>query len=157
MSCEKYKLKKCCVRKLFFLFLFWHSKQYLYTTCCQLVFFLEFNEQSLVILWVNWCKNEGFWKRFTCIRYRKVIINSSCFKLSSIWILKKNSRSSLLKKKIIWKKNLFFKHLVRLQNQRIGQSRSINRIKAVPLTPWWWHGPRKKLPYTRLLHSGSKS
>ena len=31
-----------------------------------LVFFLEFNEQSLVILWVNWCKNEGFWKRFTC-------------------------------------------------------------------------------------------
>ena len=49
-----------------FLFLFWHSKQYLYTTRCDLVFFLEFNEQSLVLLWVNWCKNEGFWKRFTC-------------------------------------------------------------------------------------------
>ena len=29
------------------------KKQFLYTTCCQLVFFLEFNEQSLVILWVN--------------------------------------------------------------------------------------------------------
>ena len=30
------------------LFSFWHSKQYLYTTCCELVFFGEFNEQSLV-------------------------------------------------------------------------------------------------------------
>ena len=55
--------------KIVFLFLFWHSKQYLYTTCCELVFFLEFNEQSLVTLWVNWCKNEGFWKRFTCISH----------------------------------------------------------------------------------------
>ena len=35
-------------------------------TCCELVFFGEFNEQSLVILWVNWFKNESFWKRFTC-------------------------------------------------------------------------------------------
>ena len=35
-------------------------------TCCQLVFFLEFNEQSLVILWVNWVKNESFRHRFTC-------------------------------------------------------------------------------------------
>ena len=52
--------------KIVFLFLFWHSKQYLYTTCCELVFLGEFNEQSLVIFWVNWCKNEGFWKRFTC-------------------------------------------------------------------------------------------
>ena len=37
-----------------------HSKQYLYTTCCELVFFGEFNEKSLVILWVNSRKNEGF-------------------------------------------------------------------------------------------------
>ena len=42
------------------------KKQFLYTTCCELVFFGELNEQYLVILWVNWCKNEGFWKRFTC-------------------------------------------------------------------------------------------
>jgi hypothetical protein len=41
------------------------TKQFLCTTCCELVFFGKFNEQSLVILWVNWCKNEGFWKRFT--------------------------------------------------------------------------------------------
>ena len=29
-------------------YLFCHSKQYLYTTCCELVFFEKFNEQSLV-------------------------------------------------------------------------------------------------------------
>ena len=40
-----------------FCFLYWHSKQYLCKTCCELVLFREFNEQSLVILWVNWCKN----------------------------------------------------------------------------------------------------
>ena len=45
---EKYKFRTCCVRKLVF-FLFRHSKQYLYTTCSKLVFFREFNEQSLAI------------------------------------------------------------------------------------------------------------
>ena len=29
------------------------KKQFLYTTCCELVFFFKFNELSLVILWVN--------------------------------------------------------------------------------------------------------
>ena len=24
------------------------------------------NEQSVVILWVSWCKNKSFWQRFTC-------------------------------------------------------------------------------------------
>ena len=27
------------------------------------------NPQSVVILWVNWCKNKSFWERFTCIEY----------------------------------------------------------------------------------------
>ena len=45
------------------------KKQFLFTTCCELVFLGEFNEQSLVILWVNWCKNDGFWKRFTCTNH----------------------------------------------------------------------------------------
>ena len=49
-------------------FLFCHSKQYLYTTCSELVFFGDFNEQSLVILWVNWFKNKSFWRRFICTR-----------------------------------------------------------------------------------------
>ena len=26
-----------------------------------------FNEQSVIILWVSWCKNESFWQRFTFI------------------------------------------------------------------------------------------
>ena len=29
------------------------KKQFLYKICCGLVFFLEFNEQSLVILWIT--------------------------------------------------------------------------------------------------------
>ena len=37
------------VYKNCFLFLFWHSKQYLYTTWCELVFFGEFNEQSHIV------------------------------------------------------------------------------------------------------------
>ena len=53
--------------KIVFLFLFWHSKQYLCTTCCKFVFWGEFDEQSLVILWVNWFKNESFSKKFTCM------------------------------------------------------------------------------------------
>ena len=41
-----------CVQKLvFLLFLFWHSKHFLYTTCSELC--VKFNEQSVVILWVN--------------------------------------------------------------------------------------------------------
>ena len=50
-SSEKYKITTCCVQ-----ILFWMSKQkkqFLYTTCCELVFLGEFNEQSLVILWVE--------------------------------------------------------------------------------------------------------
>ena len=54
---------------------FWHSEHFLYTTCSPHVLILEFscielviqlNEQSVVILWVIWCKNKSFWQRFTC-------------------------------------------------------------------------------------------
>ena len=51
------------------------QKQYLYTTCSPQVWAwnfhvlnLSFNEQSVVILWVSWCKNKSFWQRFTCTR-----------------------------------------------------------------------------------------
>ena len=62
----KYKFTTCCVQ-----ILLWMSKththtQLLYTICCELVFWGEFNEQFLVILWVNWWKNKSFWQRFTC-------------------------------------------------------------------------------------------
>ena len=50
---RKRQVQNILCAKTVFLFLFWHSKQYLYTTCSELVFFGEFNEQSLVILWVN--------------------------------------------------------------------------------------------------------
>ena len=64
-SPQKYKFRTCFVQ-----ILFWMSKQKQNNFCTQhvlnLYFSGEFNEQSLVILWVNWCKNEGFWKRFTC-------------------------------------------------------------------------------------------
>ena len=53
--------RTCCVQKLF-----WMSE----TISVHNMFFpgmsLEFNEQSVVILWVSWCKNESFWQRFTC-------------------------------------------------------------------------------------------
>ena len=31
--------------------------------CIELVIF---NEQSVILLWVIWCKNKSFWQRFTC-------------------------------------------------------------------------------------------
>ena len=34
-----------------------------------------FNEQSVVILWVSWCKDKSFWKRFACISFT-VCVNS---------------------------------------------------------------------------------
>ena len=56
------------------------QKQFLYTTCSPQVWAwnfhvlnLLFNEQSVVILWVSWCKNKRFWQRFTCARVDKYI------------------------------------------------------------------------------------
>ena len=57
----------CCVHKLFFILTFrtiyvhnmfwaWHFH----------VLNSYFDEQSFVILWVSWCSNTCFWKRFTC-------------------------------------------------------------------------------------------
>ena len=47
---EKYKFRTCCAQKLLFFVLKFKT---MYKTCSDLVFFGEFNEQSLVILWVN--------------------------------------------------------------------------------------------------------
>ena len=65
---ENYKLKTCCVHKLF-----WMSKQknkqFVYTKCSELVVFLYWTCNSmnnLVILLVSWWKNKSFWQRFTC-------------------------------------------------------------------------------------------
>ena len=62
-SPEKYKFRTCYVQ-----ILFWMSKQKQKNNFCtqyvlNLYFSGEFNEQSLILLWINWFKNEGFWKK----------------------------------------------------------------------------------------------
>ena len=38
------------------------------------------NEQSVVILWVSWCKNKSFWQRFTCTaKFYHLIIQGSMY------------------------------------------------------------------------------
>ena len=54
--------------------------------------FREFNEQSLVILWVvNWFKNESFWHRFICIGkkwIKKKYLNKFLPSSSQPWLSK---------------------------------------------------------------------
>ena len=40
---------------------------YMFCRYSQLTIFMS-NEQSVVILWVCWCKNKSLWQRFTCTR-----------------------------------------------------------------------------------------
>ena len=60
--------KTCCVQRLSEC-----QKQFLYTKWSPQILALNFhvlnllfNEQSVVILWVSWCRNKNFWQRFTC-------------------------------------------------------------------------------------------
>ena len=66
-----------------------------HTTCSELIFFREFNEQSLVMLRFNWCKNEGFWKRFTCIISPLSNVNLIRYELSETWMMNNKSLSLL--------------------------------------------------------------
>ena len=52
-----------------FLFLNWHSEQFLYSTCYELVIFMYWTSYSMnnhLSFVICWCKNKCFWKRFTC-------------------------------------------------------------------------------------------
>ena len=40
-------VRTCCVHKLFFLFLFWYSEQFMYTTCSELAVFMYWTGNSL--------------------------------------------------------------------------------------------------------------
>ena len=73
-TCWEHVVYKNC-----FLYLFWYSEQFMYTTfsqhvlnmfasCSELGIFMYWtrNVQSVVILWVNWCKNNYPWQIFTC-------------------------------------------------------------------------------------------
>ena len=79
---EKYKLRTCCVQKLFWMpkqkqkTIFVHS---MFSTCIFLVLKSVINGQSVVILWVNWFKNKYFWHRFTC-KDRKLKSSESVWK-----------------------------------------------------------------------------
>ena len=63
--------RACCVPKLF-----WMSKQNKNNNLCtthvlQVFWAYNFHEQSVVILWVSWCKNMSFRQRFTCNYWTK--------------------------------------------------------------------------------------
>ena len=49
--------------------------------CIFLVLKSGISEQSVVILWVNWFKNECFWDRFTCNLNSSKILNQVGFEL----------------------------------------------------------------------------
>ena len=81
--------RACCVPKLF-----WMSKQNKNNLCTQHVLQVfwayNFHEQSVVILWVSWCKNKSFWQRFTCTWHQKernhTFTNLKCFKMKEAWL-----------------------------------------------------------------------
>ena len=65
-------LRTCCVHKLFFVLTF--RTIYVHNMFWAWNFHVLnswYNEQSVVILWVSWCKNRCFWQIFTCI-YRNL-------------------------------------------------------------------------------------
>ena len=48
----------------------------------------KFNEQSVDILWVSWCKNKNFWQRLACTENR--ITNARFNKSESKWSQKQS-------------------------------------------------------------------
>ena len=40
--------------------------QFVYTTFSELAIYMYWTRNSVVILWVSWCKSRSFWQRFTC-------------------------------------------------------------------------------------------
>ena len=67
---ENCKLRTCYVHKLFFAFVLTFRTIYvhMFWLCSELAIFMYWTrEQSVVILWVSWCKNKSFWQLFTVI------------------------------------------------------------------------------------------
>ena len=65
----KWQMTFCLIKSsgIFYLLFTWLYGPWLIKEILKKYPFLGgFNEQSLVILWVNWFKNESFWHRFTC-------------------------------------------------------------------------------------------
>ena len=61
----------------------------MFCPCSALVVFMfsignSMNNQSAVILWVNWCKNMSFWQRLTCT-YQVIILEMIYWLCYSSW------------------------------------------------------------------------
>ena len=67
-----YKFSTCFAHQIVLL-LFWPSEQFDRRNIFILVLKVIFNKQFVVIFWVSWCKNEGFWQRITCKRWWRVV------------------------------------------------------------------------------------
>ena len=98
------KFRTCCVQKLVFVLTF---KTIFVHNLSELVFFREFNEQSLVLFWVNWFKNERFWHKLTL--NQKIYINlgfadwkSSMFPWSLFMAFNERVRNKHGNKKSSW-------------------------------------------------------
>ena len=62
-------LRTCCVHNFVFVFVLTMRTIYVHNmfwACNFHVLNSQFNEQSVIILWVSWYKNKSFWQRFTC-------------------------------------------------------------------------------------------
>ena len=88
-----YKFNTCCVHQLFIVFVL------SFRTTFFLVLNLKFNEQSVVIFWVNWCENECFWQRVTCTRIFQI---KEIYYFSVIMIINYCGKSVFLKKSPIF-------------------------------------------------------
>ena len=66
---QNYNFSRCSVHQIVFAFEI--ENDLMYTTCF-LLLNLQFNKQSVVIFWVNWCKKECFWQKITCIDIEKI-------------------------------------------------------------------------------------
>ena len=73
--------RTCCVQKLIWM-LETISVHNMFSPVLSLKFScieLQFNEQSVIILWVSWCKNKRFWQRFTFKRNSSEQCSQTCF------------------------------------------------------------------------------
>ena len=83
---ESYKLRTCCVHKLFFVFCIDNSEQFVYTTCSELVVFIFWTCNSMKNL-LSYCglvdaRISGSEKKITCNDSRTVFMLS---KAKEIW------------------------------------------------------------------------
>ena len=60
--------------------------QNMFCSCSALVFFMVIPWKSVIILWVNWCKNKSFWQRFSCIKHIFLVYFHSKCNWYTLWL-----------------------------------------------------------------------